>query len=190
MAAGTSGDDRKRAIERGVVLVRAASICAGYLKGEMLRERPFATHPSSTVRPTVARLRDMNSTILETPPRRRALVGVGLAQAVCPLVRAELPAEAPVAVANPRPVPFREVVEALARAHGASPRLVPVPWPVAYAALRALEAAHLRMPFRADSLWGLAHPPPSLDLAPLAALGIAPRPFAPEAATVFDSGGR
>jgi hypothetical protein len=39
-------------------------------------------------------------------------------------------------------------------------RFVPVPWQPVFWMLRLAGMASVRLPFRADSLWGLAHPPP------------------------------
>lgn len=103
-----------------------------------------------------------------------------LAAAVLTLSEADSSPPGPVTVAHARAVPFPEVLRTIAAAEGRTPRLVPVPWPAVYGLLRAVEAAGLRAPFKADSLWGLAHPPAD---APDAGLGPAPatRPFSVEA---------
>jgi nucleoside-diphosphate-sugar epimerase len=66
-------------------------------------------------------------------------------------------------VANPRPVPFSEILRRLH--HRASPRplrTVPVPASVLHRGLRAGEAIGVYTGFRADSLLGLMHPAASV----------------------------
>jgi nucleoside-diphosphate-sugar epimerase len=66
-------------------------------------------------------------------------------------------------VANPRRVPFSEVVRTLrAAATSKSLRAVPVTSALLHRALRATEAVGLRSGFRADSLLGLMHPAPNV----------------------------
>jgi nucleoside-diphosphate-sugar epimerase len=87
----------------------------------------------------------------------------------------ELPRR-PLVLAHPAPVGMKDLVTELARRRGSRPVIVPVPWAPAYVLLRLGEVSHLDLPVRADSLWGLAHPPPPPP-ADLAELGISPRPF-------------
>src|SRR6185295_1642038 len=65
-----------------------------------------------------------------------------------------------ISVADPEPVPLRDLLARFADEEGRRCRFVPVPWRVVYGLLRAAERAHLRMPFRADSVLALAHTPP------------------------------
>jgi nucleoside-diphosphate-sugar epimerase len=66
-------------------------------------------------------------------------------------------------VANPRRVPFSELIGTLRAAATAKPlRPVPVTSALLYRALRAAEAVGLRIGFRADSLLGLMHPAPDV----------------------------
>jgi nucleoside-diphosphate-sugar epimerase len=66
-------------------------------------------------------------------------------------------------VANPRRVPFSEVIRTLRAAATAKPlRPLPVPSALLYRALRAAEAVGLRTGFRADSLLGLMYPAPDV----------------------------
>jgi nucleoside-diphosphate-sugar epimerase len=66
-------------------------------------------------------------------------------------------------VANPRRVPFSEIIRTLrAAATPKSLRPVPVPATLLYGALRASEAVGVRIGFRADSLLGLMHPAPAV----------------------------
>jgi nucleoside-diphosphate-sugar epimerase len=83
-----------------------------------------------------------------------------------------------IGVANPVPVPFRQVVEGLARMHGRTCRTVAIDWRAARLALRMAERIGLDLPFRSDSLLGLAAPAtvvPRLEV--LESLGITLRRF-------------
>ena len=87
-------------------------------------------------------------------------------------------------VADPRRVPFSEIIRTLrAAATSTSLRSVPVSSALLYRALRAGESVGLRIGFRADSLLGLMHPAP--DVAHVdywAEQGIVLRDFAKDAA--------
>jgi nucleoside-diphosphate-sugar epimerase len=86
-------------------------------------------------------------------------------------------------VANPRRVPFSEIIRTL-RAAGTPSALRPVPVPAAllYRALRSAEAIGLRIGFRADSLLGLMHPAPDVPHVDYwSAQGISLRDFAKDA---------
>jgi nucleoside-diphosphate-sugar epimerase len=61
-------------------------------------------------------------------------------------------------LAHPEPVPFTALVRTLARAQGRDPQLLPIPWRPVYFAMRAAEAAGVRLPLRADSILGLVRP--------------------------------
>ena len=66
-------------------------------------------------------------------------------------------------VANPRRVPFSEIIRTLrAAATSKSLRPIPVSSTLLYRALRAGEAVGVRIGFRADSLLGLMHPAPDV----------------------------
>jgi nucleoside-diphosphate-sugar epimerase len=82
----------------------------------------------------------------------------------------------PVVVAHPEPVNVATLLRSLAAARGSRTRFVPVPWRPAFWTLRLAEMAGLHLPFRADSLWGLAHPPPPPDVTTTDALGVSLRP--------------
>lgn len=87
----------------------------------------------------------------------------------------------PIGVAQPDPVPFSRLMEGLARAEGRRCRFVPVPWQLVYGTLRAGEALHIQLPFRADSLLGLVRPAPSVPgQDDLARLGVRLRRFPAE----------
>jgi nucleoside-diphosphate-sugar epimerase len=84
----------------------------------------------------------------------------------------------PLGIAHPEPVTFSYLVRATGRTDGRMPHLLPVPWQVTYAALRAGEAVGVGLPFRADSLLGLARPAPTVpNQSKLADLGLSFRPF-------------
>jgi nucleoside-diphosphate-sugar epimerase len=87
-------------------------------------------------------------------------------------------------VANPRRVPFSEIIRTLrAAATPTSLRPIPVPSALLYRALRASEAAGLRIGFRADSLLGLMHPAPDVPRVDYwAERGVMLRDFAKDAA--------
>ena len=83
-----------------------------------------------------------------------------------------------IGVANPNPVPFRQVVQGLGRMHGRTSRTVAVDWRAAHVALRVAERIGLDLPFRSDSLLGLAAPAPEVPrLDVLERLGITLRRF-------------
>jgi nucleoside-diphosphate-sugar epimerase len=89
-----------------------------------------------------------------------------------------------VGVANPRRVPFSEIIGTLRTATTPkSLRPVPIPSALLYRALRASEAGGLRIGFRADSLLGLMHPAPTVpNVGHWAERGISLRDFANDAA--------
>jgi nucleoside-diphosphate-sugar epimerase len=87
------------------------------------------------------------------------------------------PPTSPLVIAHPEPVNVAVLLRSLAAAHGSRTRFVPVPWQPVFWALRLAEIASLRLPFRADSLWGLAHPPPPPDPTAMDALGVSLRPW-------------
>ena len=73
------------------------------------------------------------------------------------------PPERVLGVADPRRVPFSDIVRALRASITAAPlRPVPVSSALLYRALRASEAVGVRIGFRADSLLGLMHPAPDV----------------------------
>jgi nucleoside-diphosphate-sugar epimerase len=87
------------------------------------------------------------------------------------------PPTSPVVVAHPEPVNIAALLRSLAAARGSRTAFVPVPWQLVFWTLRLAEIASLRLPFRADSLWGLAHPPPPPDGTTTDALGVSLRPW-------------
>ena len=72
--------------------------------------------------------------------------------------------DSPITAANPRPYALREIVQLLAHARGAKKaRLLPVPWTLAWAGVRSLEAAGVNTKFRSDSILSLVHQNPNPD---------------------------
>ncbi|MFZ0689283.1 MAG: NAD-dependent epimerase/dehydratase family protein [Acidobacteriaceae bacterium] len=83
----------------------------------------------------------------------------------------------PITVANPHPWPFRDLVGRLALAQGRKVTLIPLPWPLLYAGLRAGEILGRKMPFRSDSVVSFVHQDPAPDFTQLEALGITVPPW-------------
>jgi len=84
----------------------------------------------------------------------------------------------PLGIAHPEPVTFGHLLRTIGRSDGRVPHLVPVPWRVAYAMLRAGEYVGAPLPFRADSLRGLARPAPQVPSQnETRDLGLSFRPF-------------
>jgi nucleoside-diphosphate-sugar epimerase len=63
----------------------------------------------------------------------------------------------PIIVAHERGWELRDLLAALARASGTHPLFVPVPWQLAWAGLRTLECAGVRLAFRSDSLISMVY---------------------------------
>jgi nucleoside-diphosphate-sugar epimerase len=83
----------------------------------------------------------------------------------------------PITVANPHPWPFRDIVRNLARAQGRKVTLIPLPWPLLYAGLRAGEIVGRKMPFRSDSVISFVYQDPAPDFSQFDALGITVPPW-------------
>jgi nucleoside-diphosphate-sugar epimerase len=84
----------------------------------------------------------------------------------------------PVGVAHPQPVPLDQIVLALATWQGRPVRLFRVPWQLVYFPMEVAEVFPISLPFKSDSLLGVARPAPyvpNVDI--LSALGIEPRRF-------------
>jgi nucleoside-diphosphate-sugar epimerase len=84
----------------------------------------------------------------------------------------------PVVAAASRPWAMRDLLAELARRQGGHPRFAAVPWQPVWAGLRLAEIAHLRVPFRSDSVVSLVYQDPKPDFESLRALGISARDFA------------
>jgi len=84
----------------------------------------------------------------------------------------------PLGLAHPEPVTFSHLLRTIAEVDGHRPRLLPVPWPLVYGAMRTVELTGLPLPLRADSLLGLVKPAPLVPNADeVRGLGIDIRPF-------------
>jgi nucleoside-diphosphate-sugar epimerase len=102
------------------------------------------------------------------------------AEAIAALISAgpDIGSAGPIGIANPQPVTFRQVIEGLARMNGNHCRTITVDWRLVYALLRTAERLPIALPFRADSLLGLAQPAPSVpNLTTLDGLGVTLRRF-------------
>jgi nucleoside-diphosphate-sugar epimerase len=87
----------------------------------------------------------------------------------------------PIGVAPNSPVTFRDLLCYFAAQEGRRCRFVPVPWRFVYWGLRTAELARVPVPFRADSLLGLARSAPFVPgQTELAHLGVTIRPFPPK----------
>jgi nucleoside-diphosphate-sugar epimerase len=82
------------------------------------------------------------------------------AAAIVALVRSNRESVDPIGLANPSPVPFREFIRGLARYRRGTCPTISINWRLVLAALRAVESLGIDLPFRADSLLGLANPAP------------------------------
>jgi nucleoside-diphosphate-sugar epimerase len=83
-----------------------------------------------------------------------------------------------VGLANATPVPFKEIMRAIAGAVGSTSKTFDIPWRPLLVALQTLEKVGVPLPVRSDSLLGLVRPAsevPGQDVA--ASLGLAFRPF-------------
>jgi hypothetical protein len=72
--------------------------------------------------------------------------------------------DAPIIAANSNPYTLRDIIQLLAQTVEArKARLVPVPWRLAWAGVRSLEAAGINTKFRSDSILSLVHQNPNPD---------------------------
>lgn len=88
-----------------------------------------------------------------------------------------------VGLAHTTRVPFRTLLEGIARRSGSTARFVRIPWRPVYVAMRTVERLGVKLPLRSDSLLGLVRPAgfvPSAGVWP--ALDVDVRPFAVEPA--------
>jgi nucleoside-diphosphate-sugar epimerase len=100
------------------------------------------------------------------------------ADAIVALARAREVPNVPVGIANPIAVPFRHILDRLARDEGRRCRFLPVDWRLVQFALSLAEKTPVPLPVRSDSLLGLVHPAPNVpNLAVLQSLGIHLRRF-------------
>ena len=83
----------------------------------------------------------------------------------------------PVTIANEQPWTFRQILEAIAHAKGKSISFVPVPWRLAWAAIKCAELCRVPLNFRSDSLVSLIYQDPKPSFAEQRGLKIVCRPF-------------
>ena len=102
-----------------------------------------------------------------------------LADAVARAVAGEFDstAVAPITLAHPAPIPFRELVRDIAASESRKVGLVPIPWPLLWAGIRAGERAGLGLPFRSDSIVSFVYHDPHPDFSRMRALRIEPTPY-------------
>jgi nucleoside-diphosphate-sugar epimerase len=79
--------------------------------------------------------------------------------------------------ANEQPWAFMQLLLEIARALDKKPKLVPLPWRLVWAGLKAAEICGLKLNFRSDSLVSLMHQNPKPDFSANAEVGLVCRPF-------------
>ena len=84
---------------------------------------------------------------------------------------------APITLAHPAPIPFRDLVRDIGKAEGREVKLVPIPWRLLWAGIRAGERAGFRLPFRSDSIVSFVYHDPHPDFSRLRELHIDPIPY-------------
>ena len=82
----------------------------------------------------------------------------------------------PITIANPTPIPFRDLLLALADPTR-SIAFLPIPWQALYLALRTAEGLGLRLDFRSDSVLSFVYQDPAPDFAPMHDYRIEVAPF-------------
>lgn len=83
----------------------------------------------------------------------------------------------PITVAHEQPWPFRQILEAIARAKGKRISFLPVPWRLLWAFVKGLETCHVPLNFKSDSLVSLMFQNPTPSFAAQRKLAVATRPF-------------
>lgn len=86
-----------------------------------------------------------------------------LLKAIMVFVSAPNLASGTISLAHPDRVTLASLLQMFAAQEGRQCRFISVPWQLIYWPLRSAEFLRLRLPFRADSLLGLAHTAPSLS---------------------------
>jgi nucleoside-diphosphate-sugar epimerase len=66
-----------------------------------------------------------------------------------------------ITAAWPQPVPLRDILRQRARARGRSPVLLPVPWPLVWAAVKCAELSPVDLGLRSDSVIGFVYADPA-----------------------------
>lgn len=70
---------------------------------------------------------------------------------------------APITLAIPKPVPFRAILQSLAREANHNITFIPVPWKIFYLAFRCAEFCHIKTRFRSDSVLSFIYQDPRPD---------------------------
>jgi len=76
-----------------------------------------------------------------------------------------------VTIADPTPIPFRDLLRQIAAREGRTVTLIPVPWQLFYAGLWTAEHAGLRLGFKSDSILSFIFQNPAPDFGPMRAAG-------------------
>lgn len=88
--------------------------------------------------------------------------------ALCALLARHGGPEVPIFAAHEAPTSLARVTAQVSATLGRSTIAIPIPWRIPYVGLRALEAAHVQLPFASDSLLGLMRAAPAGELERLA----------------------
>jgi nucleoside-diphosphate-sugar epimerase len=102
-----------------------------------------------------------------------------LAEAVLRAASGEWKCDAAVTLAHPQPWLLRDLVHTIAESQGRKVRLLPVPWPAVYGALKTAELMGARMGFRSDSVLSLVFQDPAPDFTLADQLGLKRRAYQP-----------
>jgi nucleoside-diphosphate-sugar epimerase len=95
-----------------------------------------------------------------------------LAQAIVRAAKGEFPGHR-LTIANPQPWLLRDLIVRIAAEQGRTVTLIPVPWRLIYAGLKAAETLGVKLGFRSDSALSLVYQ----DLAPEFAVDVPARAF-------------
>lgn len=96
-----------------------------------------------------------------------------LSKLVLAIVSGEEHPNGPLFAAHEVPTTLRSIAEQIRRAHGGDLRMIPMPPSLIRLVLRCAEIAHVRLPFRSDSLRSLLNPIPLDEVSALARSSIA-----------------
>jgi nucleoside-diphosphate-sugar epimerase len=83
---------------------------------------------------------------------------------------------APITIANPQPIPFRDLLNSLAPPNK-KPYLIPIPWMLLYSGLKFAELCKLKLSFRSDSVLSFVFQNKNPDFRLQHALGLATKEF-------------
>jgi nucleoside-diphosphate-sugar epimerase len=101
-----------------------------------------------------------------------------LAHIVRCAVRGDFDGESrPITVAEPQPIPFRNILAHIAAKEGRSVSLIRLPWPIVYVALWSAERLGLHLKFRSDSVLSYVYQDTAPDFSQMRMHGIDPTRF-------------